>query len=57
MGPVAVALVPLLVLAAIVEGFVSPIPKPDVVSFGLALVLGAGLLAYLSLGWRRARER
>jgi len=56
-GPVAVALVPLLVLAAIIEGFVSPIPKPDVLSFGLALVLAVGLAAYLSLGWRRPQAR
>ncbi len=55
-GPVAVALVPLLLLAAIVEGFVSPIPKPDVVSYGIALLLGLGLLGYLSLGWRRSER-
>jgi uncharacterized membrane protein SpoIIM required for sporulation len=51
-GPVGVALVPLLALAALVEGFVSPIPKPDFVSFLLAAALGAGLVAYLATGWR-----
>jgi len=56
-GPVGVALVPLLVLAAVIEGFISPGPKPDVVSYGLAAVLGLGLVAYLSTGWpRRARS-
>lgn len=51
-GPVGVALIPLLLLAAVIEGFVSPIPKPDIVSFGLALCLGSGLLGYLATGWR-----
>lgn len=53
-GPVGVALVPLLLLAAVVEGFVSPIPKPDAVSFGIAAVLAFGLCAYFALGWRDA---
>jgi uncharacterized membrane protein SpoIIM required for sporulation len=58
-GPVGVALVPLLLIAAVVEGFVSPIPKPDAASFALAATLALGLCAYLSLGWRgvdRARR-
>ncbi len=52
-GPVGVALIPLLTLAALVEGFISPIPKPDVLSFALAIVLGLGLVAYLATGWPR----
>ncbi len=52
-GPVGVALVPLLVLAALLEGFFSPIPKPDIVSFGLAFILAVGLVGYLATGWRR----
>ncbi len=50
-GPVAVALVPLLGLAALVEGFFSPVPKPDWASFGFAALLGASLLAYLGSAW------
>ncbi len=56
-GPAGVALVPLLAIAALIEGFVSPIPKPDAVSFGLAGVLAVGLVAYISTGWRKAPAR
>jgi uncharacterized membrane protein SpoIIM required for sporulation len=52
-GPIAVALVPLLLLAAVVEGFVSPQPKPDWASMLIAVSLGAALLGYLATGWRR----
>ncbi|MFH1467711.1 MAG: stage II sporulation protein M [Pseudomonadota bacterium] len=51
-GPVGVALIPLLSAAALIEGFVSPIPKPDAVSFGIAGLLALGLGAYLATGWR-----
>jgi uncharacterized membrane protein SpoIIM required for sporulation len=53
-GPVAVGLLPLLGLAALVEGFVSPLPKPDLVAYGTAALLGGGLGAYLATGWRGA---
>jgi uncharacterized membrane protein SpoIIM required for sporulation len=45
--------VPLLVLAGIIEGFISPMPFPPLVKFGIGGITGIALYSYLVLAGRR----
>ncbi|HEX8097106.1 MAG TPA: stage II sporulation protein M [Pyrinomonadaceae bacterium] len=44
--------VPLLVVAGIIEGFISPAPIPPAIKFSVALITGAALYSYLLLAGR-----
>jgi uncharacterized membrane protein SpoIIM required for sporulation len=48
--------VPLLVIAGILEGFLSPSKAPLLVKFSVSAVLLTGMIVWLSEGWRRPIE-
>jgi len=45
--------VPLLIVAGILEGFLSPSKAPMVLKFSISIVLLSGLIVWLTEGWRR----
>ncbi|HEY6045536.1 MAG TPA: stage II sporulation protein M, partial [Pyrinomonadaceae bacterium] len=51
-----VGCVPLLVVAGIIEGFISPAPISPMIKFTVAVVTGVALYSYLLLAGREARE-
>lgn len=52
-----VGCVPLLVIAGIIEGFISPAPISPVIKFTVAAVTGVALYSYLLLAGREATEQ
>jgi len=52
-----VGCVPLLVVAGIIEGFISPAPINPMIKFTVALVTGVALYSYLLLAGREATEK
>lgn len=48
--------VPLLVLAGIIEGFISPAPIPPIFKFGIAAITGVALYTYLLLAGKEDRQ-
>jgi len=51
-----VGCIPLLVLAGIIEGFISPAPISSTIKFSVAIATGIGLYTYLLLAGRDAAE-
>jgi uncharacterized membrane protein SpoIIM required for sporulation len=49
-----VGCIPLLVIAAIIEGFISPAPINPLIKFSIAALTGIALYAYLLLAGREA---
>jgi uncharacterized membrane protein SpoIIM required for sporulation len=52
-----VGCLPLLVVAAIIEGFISPAPISPLVKFFIAVLTGVALYAYLLLAGREEEHR
>jgi uncharacterized membrane protein SpoIIM required for sporulation len=52
-----VGCLPLLVIAAIIEGFISPAPISPLVKFSIAVLTGVALYAYLLLAGREEEPR
>jgi uncharacterized membrane protein SpoIIM required for sporulation len=51
-----VGCIPLLVLAGIIEGFISPAPISTTIKFTIAILTGVALYSYLLLAGREASE-
>ena len=49
--------VPLLMIAGILEGFLSPTKAPMLLKFSISAVLLSGLIVWLSAGWRESNEQ
>jgi uncharacterized membrane protein SpoIIM required for sporulation len=52
-----VGCIPLLVVAGIIEGFISPQPIPAMIKIGIGLLTGIALYSYLLLAGRQTTER